>query len=325
MARPKRERRDETGDRGRDASSPRGLGKPGWRDVALRTRNEITADHVSIVAAGVAFFGLLALFPAIASLVAIAGLVMDPADVSAQLSGLANALPENAAEIVRGQAEKVAESDGAAVGFGAALGIVLSLYSASKGMKTLMEGMNIAYDEEEDRGFLKLNLVALGLTLFLILGLLVALAAIVVAPALLGSLGLGDGLRAAVEWGRWPLLALLTVGGLAVIYRFAPSRATPRWRWVSPGALVATLLWVAASLAFSVYVRNFGTYNETYGALGGVIVLLTWLWISAFVVLLGAELNSEAEHQTDRDSTTGRPRRMGRRGAVKADTTGVSP
>lgn len=315
----------ETEARGRQATSPTGLPAPAWRDVILRTKDEITADHVSIVAAGVAFFGLLALFPAIASLVAIAGLLMDPSDIGTQLEAVAAALPQNAAEIVQTQARKVTESDGAGVGIGAAFGIALSLYSASKGMKTLMEGMNIAYDEDEGRGFVALNLVALALTLFLVLGLLAALAVTVAAPALLGSLGLGEGARAAVNWGRWPLLALFAMAGLAVIYRYGPSRATPRWQWVSAGAVLATILWVLASIGFSVYVRNFGSYNETYGALGGVIVLLTWLWISAFVVLLGAEINSEAEHQTERDSTTGAPRPQGERGAVKADDTGRSP
>jgi membrane protein len=303
---------DRTAHHGRDAEAPRAIPKAGWRDILLRTKDAIPADHVSIVAAGVAFFGLLALFPAIASLVAIAGLVLDPADIGGQLEALAGALPENAAEILRTQARKVTEGAGAGIGIGAAFGILLSLWSASKGMKTLMEGMNIAYGEDEGRGFVRLNLVALALTLFLILGLIVALAAAVAAPALLGALGLGDGLRAAVSWGRWPLLALFAVLGLAVIYRFGPSRAPARWRWVTPGALAATALWIAATIGFSVYVRNFGSYNETYGALGGVIVLLTWLWISAFVVLLGAELNSEAEHQTRRDTPTPEGRRASR-------------
>jgi membrane protein len=313
-----------TAHHGREADTPRQIPRAGWRDVILRTKDAIPADHVSIVAAGVAFFGLLALFPAIASLIAIAGLVLDPADIAGQLQAVAGALPESAAEILRAQARKVTEGAGAGIGIGAALGILLSLWSASKGMKTLIEGMNIAYGEEESRGFVRLNLVALALTLFLILGLIVAFAAAVALPVLLGSLGLGDAARTAVAWGRWPLLALLAVLGLAVIYRFGPSRHGARWRWVSPGAVLATLLWIAATVGFSIYVGNFGSYNETYGALGGVIVLLTWLWISAFVVLLGAELNSEAEQQTRRDTTTGMPRPEGARRAVTADTTGPS-
>jgi membrane protein len=311
--------------RGRDAAQPLAIPAAGWRDVLMRTKDEIGADHVSIVSAGVAFFGLLALFPAIASAVAIAGFVLEPATMAAQIEQLAAALPQNAAEIVQGQARKVAEGGGAGLGFAALFGLVLSLYSASKGMKTLMEGMTIAYDEQETRGFVALNATALALTILLIVGLVVALAATTVLPALLGSLGLSESARAWVAWGRWPLLAVFAMAGLAVIYRYGPSRTNPRWQWVSLGAVVATLIWIAATIAFSIYVRNFGSYNETYGTLGGVIVLLTWLWLSAFVVLMGAELNSEAEHQTRRDTTTGAPRPRGERGAVKADTIGAPP
>ncbi len=311
-------------DRGREASRPQEIPKPGWKDILLRTKDEMTADHVSVVAAGVAFFGLLAIFPSIVALISIAGLVLDPAAIEAQLESVAGALPQDAAAILREQARSVASGAGGTAGVASIVGILLALYSASKGMKTLMEGMNIAYDEDESRGFIVLNLTALALTLFLIFGLLVALGATVVAPALLGSLGLSETARTAVTWGRWPVLALLTILGLAVANRYGPSRQNPQWRWVSVGAVAATLLWIAGSLAFSIYVRNFGSYNETYGALGGVIILLTWLWLSAFVVLMGAELNSEIEHQTRRDTTTGAPRPLGRRGAAKADTVGRS-
>jgi len=315
----------ETRARGRDAAMPQKIPARGWRDVFMRTKDSIAQDHVPVMAAGVAFFGLLALFPAIASLVAIAGLVTEPAAIEGQIQSLAAALPPNAAEIIEGQARKVAEGSGAGLGLGAALGLALSLYSASSGMKTLIEGMNVAYGEQESRGFLTLNLTALALTLFLILALLLAIGATVIVPALLGAVGLGEPARIAVAYGRWPILAVLTVLGLAVIYRYGPSRATPRWRWVSVGALLATLIWIAGSIAFSLYVRNFADYNETYGALGGVIVLLTWLWLSAFVVLFGAEVNAEAEHQTRRDTTSGDARSEGERGAVKADTWGRAP
>jgi membrane protein len=311
--------------RGRDAARPQDIPKPGWRDILLRVKDEMSADHVSVVGAGVAFFGLLAVFPAIAALISIAGLVMDPATVESQLSQAAGMLPQDAAAILQDQARSVASGGGAGLGIAMIAGLLLTLYSASKGVKTLMEGMNIAYDEEESRGFLALNVTALLLTLFLIVGVIIAFASTLAAPALLGSLGLGDALSAWITYARWPILAVLTVFGLAVIYRYGPARANPRWRWVSPGAIVATLVWIVGSIAFSIYVRYFGSYNETYGALGGVIMLLTWLWLSAFVILMGAELNSEMEHQTGRDTTTGRPRPRGERGAVKADTIGRSP
>ena len=156
-------------------------------------------------------------------------------------------------------------------------------------------------------------------------GLLLSIAVVVVLPALPGTLGLPSGIVAAIKWGRWLLLAVFSVAGLAVLFRFGPSREDPEWRWVTWGAVIATVLWVAGSLGFSLYVRNFGSYNETYGTLGGVIILLTWLWLSAYIVLLGAEINSEMEHQTRHDSTTGCDLPMGRRGAVKADEVGESP
>ena len=313
-----------TGNRGREADRPRDIPKAGWRDIAMRVKDEMAADHVSVVAAGTAFFGLLAVFPAIAAIISVAGLLLDPATVTEQLARLSEMLPQEAASILTDQARKVA-SGGAAVGLAAILGIAFALYGASKGVKTLMEGMNIAYDEEEDRGFVALNLVALGLTLLMIFGIVAAIAATVAVPALIGRLGFPDTVRTLIDWGRWPALAVLTMLGLAALYRFGPSRADARWRWITPGALAATVLWLVGSAAFSIYVRNFGSYNETYGAIGGVIILLTWFWLSAFIVLMGAELNSEMEHQTRRDTTTGRPAPRGERGAVKADTVGETP
>jgi membrane protein len=260
----------------------------------------------------------------VAAFVSIAGFFIEPQEMQEQISTYTEALPQGAAEIVNRQAREVAGSDSAA-GWGAILGFLLALWGAAKGVKTLMEGMNIAYEEEERRNFLVYNLVALALTLFLIFGLVIAVGAAVVAPAVASFMSFAPWIDGLMTYAPWPILFLLTVGGLAVIYRFGPSRQDARWRWITPGAVLATLIWLLGSAAFSVYVSNFGSYNATYGALGGVIVLLTWLWLSAFVVLLGAELNSEIEHQTTRDTTTGEPRPMGRRGAEKADTVGRTP
>ena len=311
-------------ERGRHAERPSEIPSKGWRDIGFRVKDELTSDHVSVVSAGVAFFGLLAIFPAIGALMSIAGLFMDPAAIESQLESVLSVLPQNAASILQEQARSVASQSGTGLGLAALFGVVLSLWGASKGMRTLIEGMNIVYDEEETRGTVKLYAVSLALTLFLIVGLLIALGFTVVVPALLGNLGLPGGIVTLVGWGRWPILALLTFGGLAVIYRYAPSREDPEWGWVSWGSVVATILWIVGSIAFSIYVRNFGSYNESYGALGGVIILLTWLWLSAFIVLLGAEINSEMEHQTEHDTTTGRDLPKGERGAVKADTVGRS-
>jgi membrane protein len=291
----------ETSRQGRQISSPSHIQKRGWRDILLRVKTNLAKNHVSIVAAGVAFFGLLAVFPAITALISIAGLVLDPATIETQLASLAEVLPQDAAEIIKSQAAKVVSGAGTGLGLAALGGLLVSLYSASKGTKSLMEGMNIAYGETEDRSFLMVNLVALALTLFLILGLVVAIVAVMAAPALIAAIGLPQGVEALVTYGRWPMLAVFATIGLAVIYRYGPSRRTPAWRWVSVGAVVATLVWLLGSFAFSVYVSNFGVYNETYGTLAGLIILLVWLWLSGFIVLLGAELNSEIEYQSGAD------------------------
>jgi membrane protein len=280
----------------RRADSPQDIPAPGWREIAKRTWRSITTDHVSVVSAGVAFFGLLAMFPALAAVVAVAGVVMTPGDVQERMATFAGALPEEAAGIVTEQAVSVAEA-GSAAGWGAVLGFLLALWGASKGVKAIMEGMNIAYGEEEKRGLLRYNLVALGLTVFLIAGVIVALGAAVLAPAVASFIALPGAVEALLTYAPWPVLLALTIFGLAVLYRSGPSRENAAWRWITPGAVVATLLWLVGTIAFSVYAANFGSYNATYGALGGVIVLLTWLWLSAFVVLLGAEVNSEIERQ----------------------------
>jgi membrane protein len=280
----------------RRADSPQDIPAPGWREIAMRTWRSITTDHVSVVSAGVAFFGLLALFPALAALVAIAGIVMTPAGVQERLASFAGVLPEEAASIVTDQAVSVAEA-GSGAGWGAVLGFLLALWGASKGVKSIMEGMNIAYGEEEKRGFIRYNLIALALTLFLIAGVIVALGAAVVAPAVASFIALPGWIEALLTYAPWPVLLVLTIFGLGVLYRFGPSREGAAWRWITPGAVVATVLWLVGTIAFSVYAANFGSYDATYGALGGVIVLLTWLWLSAFAVLLGAEVNSEIERQ----------------------------
>lgn len=311
--------------RGRDAATPGNIPARGWRDIAWRVKAELDDDHIATFAAGVAFFGLLALFPAVGATIAFAALVMDPMMIELELEGLLTALPPEAAQILTDQLREVAAGAGGGMGVAAIFGLLVSLYSASKGMKVLIEGMNLAYEEKETRGFLRLNLLSLAMTLGMILGLVMAMGAMIAVPAMLGTLGLSAAAEALLRYGRWLVLAALALFGLAVLYRYGPSRDAPKWRWVSPGAIAATLLWLAGSALFSVYAANFGSYNETYGTLGGVIILLTWLWLSAFIVLLGAELNSEIEHQTARDTTKGPERPMGERGAQMADTVGEVP
>ncbi|MGK7755294.1 MULTISPECIES: YihY/virulence factor BrkB family protein [unclassified Roseovarius] len=284
------------------ADHPARIPRRGWWDIVLRVKSGIVDDHMSVVSAGVAFFGLLAIFPAAVALISIAGVLLDPSDVTTQLKEIVAILPQNAAEIIRDQVLKVTGGDESATSLAAIIGLLLALYGATKGMMTLMEGMNIAYTEKETRGFVALYATGVALTLFIIAGLLVSLGAMIVLPNVIGFLGLPDGLETAILWLQWPILAVFAILGLAVLYRFGPSRPPARWRWISPGAVAATALWLIGTVAFSIYTQNFASYNETYGTLGGVIILLTWLWLSAFIVLAGAKLNAEIERQADEDT-----------------------
>jgi len=225
----------------------------------------------------------------------------------------------SAAVIIRDQIVKVTEN-GIGTGLVAISGLAIALYGAMKGVMTLIEGLNIAYDEEEKRSLPILYLTGFALTLGLVVGLILALGVIVMLPLAADYLRLGTGMQLAISWITWPILAGFAVLGLAVIYRFGPSRQAAKWRWLSLGAALAVCVWIAASAGFSFYARNFASYTETYGALAGVVLLLTWLWLSAYVILAGAELNAEIEQQTARDTTTGPALPMGFRGAVKADT-----
>ena len=310
--------------RGRHAETPTDIPRKGWKDIAFRIKDEIVADHVGLVAAGVAFYGLLALFPAITACMAIAGIMTEPQGIVDQLQKIGQLMPEQAADIIIGQATSVAGSNDGGLGLAAILGILLAIYSASKGTASLMEGMNVAYDEEEKRGFIRLNLLKLALTVFLIVGFLLGIGVAMVLPAVLGNFGFGVVFEWVARAASWGVLVVLTVVGLAVLYRYGPSREEPEWLWVTPGAMLATLLWVVGSVGFAFYVGNFANYNETFGTLGGVIVLLMWLWLSAYVVLLGAEVDSEMEAQTRTDTTTGPDEPMGERGAVKADRLGAA-
>ncbi|MFG6584835.1 YihY/virulence factor BrkB family protein [Sulfitobacter sp. 1A12779] len=308
--------------RGRKAETPMEIPAPGWKDILLRVKDEIAADHVSLVAAGVAFYALLAIFPAVTALMALAGLVMEPAQVTAQLESLTNLIPEEAANIILDQAVAVTGSEETGLGWAFLIGLALALYSASKGVGSLMEGLNVAYDEDETRGFVSKLIWTLGLTLMLIGVLLLGLAATLAVPAVVAFLALPDWVETLLTYGSWVLLAALTALALAVLYRYGPARDDAEWKWLTPGSIIACILWIVASIGFSIYVSNFGSYNESFGSMAGAIILLMWLWISAFIVLLGAEFNSEMEAQTRKDSTTGPDEPMGQRDAVKADKLG---
>ena len=278
-----------------------------------------------LLAAGVAFFSFLSLFPAIIAAVLTWGLVADPAQMRDQAKNVAEALPSSARDLLMQQIDSLIAKPEQSLGVGLVISLALALWSASGGVGNLVSAINLTYDEEETRGFVKRKLLALGLTLGMIVGGLVALGLVAVAPAIFDAIGLPGWSRVLLEVGRWVLLLALLAVGLAVIYRVAPDRDAPQFKWVSTGAVVATVIWLIASLAFSLYVDNFSSYGKTYGSLAAVVILLLWLWISFYVVLLGAEINAESEAQTIKDSTTGPEKPLGDRGAVKADQVPPGP
>lgn len=299
---------------------PKEIPKAGWLQVTKRAWAEAKADQVPLLAAGVAFYSFLSLFPAMIAAVTIYGLVADPQTVTRQTEAVSNALPEAAADIVTGQMEAIASQPQQALGLGLIVAVGLALWSAAGGVGNLVTAVNIAYDEEETRGFVKRKALSLGLTFGAVVFVVVAVTLIAVVPVYLEAVIPEGALRVFIESARWIGLLIAVAAALAILYRYAPDRDAPRLSWVSVGASVATVIWIVASLGFSLYVDNFGSYSETYGALAGVAILMLWLWITAFVVLLGAEINAEAEQQTIQDSTVGEPRPLGQRGAVKADT-----
>ncbi|WEX09744.1 YihY/virulence factor BrkB family protein [Chelativorans sp. AA-79] len=308
--------------RGRGAYWPSQIPITGWKDVAWRVRQGIGADRVLLIAAGVTFYLLLALFPALAAFVSLYGFFAEPDRVTDHIAFLGGLLPSAALDIIRQQMEALATQDRSALSFGFIFGLVIALWSANGGIKALFQAMNVAYGEEEKRGFVKLNLLSLAFTLGAILLGIGFILAVGIVPALLALLQLGRWAELAVTLLRWPLLMILIIVGIALLYRFGPSREQARWRWLSWGAVFATIVWVAASLAFSFYLQNFADYNATYGSLGAVIGLMMWIWISVAILIIGAEIDAEIEHQTTRDSTTGRSKPIGERGAVVADTKG---
>jgi membrane protein len=312
-------RADEQG-RGRSADRPQQIPARGWIDILKRSWREMSEDNISIIAAGVAFYALLAIFPALGAALSIYGFFADPADVSEQLASMGGMLPGDAQSLLQGQLSELTSQPKAALSFGALFGVLLALWSASAGVKTLMTALNIAYEEEEKRGLIRYHAAALAMTLGAIVSALVAIALVAVLPPLIEALPLPDWLHWALSLVRWPILAVLVMIGLAVLFRYGPSRNKARWNWVSAGAIAATVLWIVGSLLFSWYAANFANYNETYGSVGAIVALLMWFYLTAYVVLLGAELNAEMERQTRRDTTRGPREPMGERGARMADT-----
>lgn len=308
--------------RGRDAATPTEIPRTGWLDIGARIVDSFGSDRISLISAGVAFFGLLALFPAFTALLAVGGLLLDTSLILDQLDASRGVIPADVLNILRDQAKSVTLADGLELTL--IISVLLAIWSASRGVATLCDGLNIVYDEDEKRGFFLRSVVFVGLTLLIMLGVLAAIIAIVALPVLLSFVTLTPMAELAAQILTWGVLAAIIIASISLIYRLGPSRRNARWSWISPGAAVAWFAWLAASIGFTTYVKNFASYNESFGALGGVIILMMWLWISSMAILVGGKVNAEMEHQTRKDTTTGPEKPMGSRGAVMADTLGAT-
>ena len=299
--------------------SPAKMGMRSWRRVLSRSAETVSRENLALIAAGCAFYGLLALAPTFAALASVYGFFADPSDIARHLDALEEIAPEAAYGVVRDQARALETAGRETLGWASLGAILLAIWSSRAGVRALMSGVGIAYRETEGRGVLQELVATYVMTaLFILLGAL-TIGAIVVAPAVIALLPIGDSASFLAEFARWPIGMVAVVTGLGALYRYGPARRNARLRWVAPGAAAALLLWLAGSIALSIYLSRFGAYNETYGALGAVVILLTWFWLSALAALTGAVLNAELELETGRDTTVGPPRPMGERGAYVAD------
>ena len=309
--------------RGRHATAPWEIPWRGWKDILWRTYGKINDNRLLAVAAGVVFYSLLALFPAISAFVSLFGLFANPSTINSSLSSLNGVLPGGAVQIVHEELMRLTANKGASLSAGFVVSLLFALWSADAGMRSIIDALNVAYDEKEKRSFVRLVLVSLLYTLIAMAGLMLMIGAVVVAPIVLNTLGLGGVAGTLIAIARWPVALILVILGLAAAYHYLPCRREPRWQWISVGSVAAAVAWFVSSFLFSWYIANFGNYNVTYGSLGAAVGMMMWMWISMLVVLIGAQLNAEIEHQTVRDLTTdGRERPLGRRGAVKADSVG---
>lgn len=318
---------DESYDRqrGRYARLPREIPRRGWRDILWRVKAEVLEDNIGLIAAGVAFYFLLAVFPMITAFLSLYGLMFDPAEAQQQVDALTDLLPEEARSLLTQQTRQLTGGSVSALSFGAIFSVLVALWSARRGTNAMTIALNIVYNEEDTRSIVRQALLTFFLTVGLILFFIVALAIVAAAPIALQLLGLGDFAQVALDILRWPLLGLLAVFALSVLYRICPDRRSAQWRWLTPGAVFAVIVWLITSGLFSWYVSNFGNYNQMYGSVGAVVILLFWFYLTAYIFLVGAELNAEMEHQTGEDTTIGPEKPMGEREAYVADHLGKEP
>ena len=310
--------------RGRDAAAPGDIPARGWKDILWRVFWSLGQDRVLSTAGGVAFFALLAIFPAVSAVVSLYGLFADASTIGGHLSILAGILPAGVLQLFADQITLIAGQGSDKLGVAFGLGLLIAFWSANSGIAALFDALNVVYDEKEKRPLLRFYATTFLFTLAAIGFIILALIGVVVLPVFLKLAGLATISEWLIAVLRWPALLAVVIFGLGCVYRFGPSRQDAKWRWVTWGSVAAALLWLAGSMLFSLYVANFDSYNKTYGSLGAGIGFMTWIWLSAVIVLLGGELNAEMEHQTARDTTDGAPRPLGRRGANMADHVGAA-
>lgn len=306
--------------RGRLADHPWRITRKGWTDILWRWGASYFGDRVGFVAGGVTFFVMLSLFPTLAVIVTVYGLFADPADAASRLYYLYSVLPSGVAEFLGGEMNRLAANSNSQLTFTLVWTLALSLWTANGAVKVLFYGLNVAYHEVERRNIVSYNLQCMGFTVVGLAAVLLSAALVVATPVVLGPLGLLD------EWAhvaplRWPLLLAIYGAVLTLIYRVGPCRARARWRWLTPGAVMAALLSVLLSLGFSWFLTTF-VRSASYGPLAAMMGFFLWTWLTVQIVLMGAELNAEIEHQTALDTTTGGPKPIGERGAVMADSVG---
>lgn len=307
-------------DRGRDAASPHDIPPYGWWEILKRTSLRVARNRLMAESAAVTFYTLLAIFPALTAVVSLYGLFADPAAISALVDALSDLVPHDSVEMLRGQIHELVAHSPRSLTLGVAIGLVTALWSANQGSKALFESLNVIYRESEKRSYPRFVLEAYAFTLGAILFVMAAMIGVVLLPQILRHIGFSDVTQLVVRWARWPVILIFVGVFLASLYRFGPSRENPKWRWVSWGGVLATVSWVGMSFLFSWYVQRFGNFDRIYGSLGALVGFLFWIWLSTLVALCGAQLNSEMEHQTAVDTTTGPPAPLGLRGATQADT-----
>ena len=271
-----------------------------WKTILRGTYERIGRDRILANAAGVVFYGLLAIFPAITALVSSYGLFADPSTISDNLHSLALMLPGDSFSIVQDEIGRVLDKANSSLGLTFGFGLLLAIWSANAGVKAVLDALNVAHEAEEERGLIHLNLVSLAFTVAGLAAILLMVGAVIGVPLALQRLGLGESAQALVQIGRWPVLGGVLLAALMVLYGFGPSRAWPKLRWLVPGAVLAIVLWLIGSALLSWYLSNFANYSATYGSLGAAIGLMTWMWLSAIIILVGAEFNSEIERQASR-------------------------